>query len=230
MLDVHGAIDAPMTLGGSYRYPEDRDHGDRRRRDAAAARRSRARRRASSPTRASATITSDRHSPGHRRRSPATCAPTSPTARGAARCTSTRRTPRSCRTQVPEAWRVSGPLTADAILGGTFDNFRLDTTINGTRADLGRPADRSRHGQGDGHRRSDRRDVAAAAPGRGLSRRPRSLRVGDRRLRRRTSKAIACRGRARCCRRTTRRRSSRCSSTAPAPSRIRRARRASTSR
>src|SRR6188768_777301 len=29
---------------------------------------------------------------------------------------------------VPEASRVTGHVTADAILGGTFDNFQLDTT------------------------------------------------------------------------------------------------------
>ena len=33
---------------------------------------------------------------------------------------------------MPEASRVTGNVTADAILGGTFDNFQLDTTINGS--------------------------------------------------------------------------------------------------
>ena len=49
-------IDAPMTLGGSYRYPGDRDHGHRRRRRPAAARPRRAHRRASSPIPRTATI------------------------------------------------------------------------------------------------------------------------------------------------------------------------------
>jgi outer membrane protein assembly factor BamA/autotransporter translocation and assembly factor TamB len=33
---------------------------------------------------------------------------------------------------VPKAWRVSGPMSADAILGGTFDDYPLDSTITGT--------------------------------------------------------------------------------------------------
>ena len=71
-------------------------------------------------------------------------------------------------TTCPEAWRVTGPLSADAILGGTFDDYTLDTTITGTRADVGGPVDRSRHRQGDGHRRRDRRDARSnctRAPG-----------------------------------------------------------------
>jgi len=45
---------------------------------------------------------------------------------------------------VPEAWRVAGRLTADAELGGTFENFRLDTTINGsTLVWTGQPIDRA---------------------------------------------------------------------------------------
>ena len=45
---------------------------------------------------------------------------------------------------VPEAWRVAGRLSADAALGGTFDNFQLDTTINGTALTLaGQPIDRA---------------------------------------------------------------------------------------
>ena len=67
---------------------------------------------------------------------------------------------------VPEAWRVAGHVSADAELGGTFDNFQLDTTITGSALDVGRAADRSRDRQGDGHRRRDRRVVARAAPGR----------------------------------------------------------------
>ena len=53
---------------------------------------------------------------------------------------------------VPEAWRVAGRLSADATLGGTFDNYPLDTTINGSGARVGRAADRSRDGKGDRHR------------------------------------------------------------------------------
>ena len=135
---------------------------------------------------------------------------------GTASCTSRRRMPPSCRTTVPEAWRVPGPLSADAILGGTFDNYTLDTTISGSGAALGGTADRSRDGEGDGHCGSDRRDVAAVAPGRGIPRRPRPLCVGHRRLHRKPQGRSALVAGHRCFRRTIRRRSSRCSSTAPA--------------
>ena len=100
MHEVRGALDAPMTLGGSYRYPEVETTvtGDA----------------VVMPllgeVRAAASVVADtRAGDDHERstfaaaprRSPAMRRPTSPTARGAARCTSNRRTPRSCRRRFP---------------------------------------------------------------------------------------------------------------------------------
>ena len=45
--------------------------------------------------------------------------------------------------EIPAEWRVTGPLSADAVLGGTFDAFRLDTVINGKALTwAGQPIDR----------------------------------------------------------------------------------------
>jgi outer membrane protein insertion porin family len=47
--------------------------------------------------------------------------------------------------EVPEAWRVTGPLGATAALGGTFDAYRLDTVITGTGLTwAGQPIDRAK--------------------------------------------------------------------------------------
>ena len=184
MLDVHGGIDAPMTLGGSYRYPEieTKITGDAvdlpllGRVAASARRRCRHRRRATISGDQSPARLRDDHRRRRRR--------TSRTGRGAASFTSMRRTPIELQADVPEAWRVAGRLNADATLGGTFDNFQLDTTINGSALTLaGQPIDRA---TAKAMVTAEAIDVyvARAAPGRGLPRRPRSLRVGDRRLRR----------------------------------------------
>ena len=45
---------------------------------------------------------------------------------------------------IPEAWRVAGPISADAILGGTFDNYTLDIDHQRHRAAVGGTGDRSR--------------------------------------------------------------------------------------
>lgn len=45
---------------------------------------------------------------------------------------------------IPEAWRVSGKLTADATLGGSFEEYLLDATINGSDLEVsGQPIDRA---------------------------------------------------------------------------------------
>ena len=45
--------------------------------------------------------------------------------------------------EIPEDMRISGPITATATLGGTFDAFRLDSQINGHDLTIaGQPADR----------------------------------------------------------------------------------------
>jgi len=130
MLETHGAIDAPMTLGGSYRFPEISTTitGDA----------------VDLPllgvVRASASVVSNPRT--------ATIS-TIDLRRGGAAITGdvvadlTNRTwsgklhvdaadAAQLQSTVPEAWRVSGPLSADATLGGTFDNYTLDSTINGS--------------------------------------------------------------------------------------------------
>jgi autotransporter translocation and assembly factor TamB len=142
MLQVHGAIDAPMTLGGSYRYPEveTRVAGDA----------------VDLPllgvVRASANVVADTRT--------ATIS-TIDLRRGTSAITgdavadiTNRRwsgklhveAPNAIELQadIPEAWRVAGQLSADAVLGGTFDNFTLDSTINGTSLTFaGQPIDRA---------------------------------------------------------------------------------------
>lgn len=130
MLETHGAIDAPMTLSGSYRYPEISTTitGDAVELPLLGV------------VRASAGVVSDPRT--------ATISMID-LRRGGAAITGDvvadlidRRwsgqlhvdaaDAAELQSTVPEAWRVSGPLSADAVLGGTFDDYTLDSTINGT--------------------------------------------------------------------------------------------------
>lgn len=130
MFDVRGGLDASMTLGGSYRYPE-----------------------------IETTVTGDAVDLPLLGRVAASAAVVADTRtatistiklrRGTSAITGdvvaniTNRTwsgklhveapnAEELQADVPEAWRVSGRVSADADLGGTFDNFRLDTAITGT--------------------------------------------------------------------------------------------------
>ena len=130
MLETHGAIDAPMTLGGSYRFPEISTTvtGDA----------------VDLPllgvVRASASVVSDPRTATismiELRRGGAVI-----TGDVAADLTNRRwsgelhvdaANAAELQSTIPEAWRVTGPLSADAILGGTFDNYTLDSTISGS--------------------------------------------------------------------------------------------------
>ena len=131
MLEVHGAVDAPLTLAGSYRFPEVKTTitGDA----------------VDLPllgtVRASATVDANTKS---------ALISTIDLRRGTSVITGdvtadvTHRRwdgklhvdsgdAAELQTSVPEAWRVSGPMSADAILGGTFDDYTLDTAITGTQ-------------------------------------------------------------------------------------------------
>ncbi len=142
MLDVHGAIDAPMTLAGSYKFPEITTTVAGDAVDLPLLGR----------VRASAIVVAD------------TCTATISTIdlrRGGAVITGDvvadvanrlwsgrlhvdAADAAELQTTVPEAWRVAGPLTADAVLGGTFDNYTLDSTIAGTNLRwAGQPIDRA---------------------------------------------------------------------------------------
>jgi hypothetical protein len=130
MLQVHGAIDAPMTLGGSYRYPEVETQiaGDAVDLPLLGVVRASAHVVADTTTasismidlrRGASAITGDVVADITKRRWSGKLHVQAPNAV-------------ELQTDIPEAWRVAGELSADAVLGGTFDNFTLDTTINGT--------------------------------------------------------------------------------------------------
>jgi len=142
MLDVHGAIDAPLTLGGSYRYPEveTKIAGDavdlpllgRVAASAAVVADPRtATISAIDIRRGTSAITGDVVANISDRTWSGKLHVDAPNAE-------------ELQAEVPEAWRVAGNLTADAILGGTFDHFQLDTAINGsTLVWAGQPIDRA---------------------------------------------------------------------------------------
>ena len=141
MLDVHGGIDASLTLGGSYRYPkvETAIAGDAV--DLPLLGRVRAAAKVVADTGTAAISAIEIH-------------------RGSSSITGdvvaniTQRTwdgklhvdaPDAIELQadIPEAWRIAGRLSADAVLGGTFDQFQLDTTIAGSAMEFsGQPIDR----------------------------------------------------------------------------------------
>lgn len=130
MFRTHGAVDAPMTLGGSYRFP-DVDitvAGD------AVEFPLLGRARASAHVVADTTSASISSIRLHRGTSAIS---------GDVQANITARTwtgtlhgeaPNAIELQadVPEWWRVAGRLSADAKLGGTFDQFELDSTITGS--------------------------------------------------------------------------------------------------
>lgn len=130
MSEIHGALDAPMTLGGSYRLPEitTQIEGDA----------------VELPllgrVRASASVVADTKTATI---SKINLQQNTSSITGDVVANITNRTwsgqlhvdaPNAAELQadIPEQWRVDGRLSADATLGGTFDEFRLDTTIAGT--------------------------------------------------------------------------------------------------
>jgi outer membrane protein assembly factor BamA/autotransporter translocation and assembly factor TamB len=141
MTRVHGAIDAPMTLGGSYRYPEVQTTiaGDavdlpllgRVRASAAVDANTQT---ASISTidlrRGTAAITGDVVADITNRKWSGKLHVDAPNAS-------------ELQDQIPEQWRVDGRLKADANLGGTFDAFLLDSTLAGSDLTFaGQPIDR----------------------------------------------------------------------------------------
>ncbi|HJU43700.1 MAG TPA: translocation/assembly module TamB domain-containing protein, partial [Vicinamibacterales bacterium] len=129
MHEVRGALDAPMTLGGSYRNPEIETKvagdavvlpilGEVRAVATVAANRRTANITEIDIRRGTSVITGDVRADITNRAWSGTLHVESADAA-------------ELQTELPADWRVSGPVTADATLGGTFDAFRLDTTING---------------------------------------------------------------------------------------------------
>ena len=129
MHEVRGALDAPMTLGGSYRYPEVDTTvtgdavlmpllGEVRAAASVAADTRQATISKIDIRRGTSVITGDARADIANRAWSGKLRVESPNAE-------------ELQAQVPAEWRVIGPLRADALLGGTFDRFRLDTTIDG---------------------------------------------------------------------------------------------------
>lgn len=130
MLETHGAIDAPMTLAGSYRFPEIETTVAGDAVDLPLLGR----------VRASASVVADTKvatiSKIDLRRGTAVI-----TGDAVADVTNRKWSGKlhaealdaaELQDTIPEAWRVSGQMSADAILGGTFDDYTLDSTITGT--------------------------------------------------------------------------------------------------
>ncbi|HET9703680.1 MAG TPA: translocation/assembly module TamB domain-containing protein [Vicinamibacterales bacterium] len=129
MRDVHGPLEAPMTLGGSYRYPQIQTAissqalelpllGTVSASAEVAADTSRATIAKINLAQGPATITGDVAADITNRTWSGSLAVSAPNAE-------------ALQARVPEAWRVSGPIVATATLGGTFDAFRLDAVIAG---------------------------------------------------------------------------------------------------
>ena len=128
--EVHGAIDLPMTLGGSYKLPEIETQlsGD------------------AVDLPLIGRVWASAHVVADMRRADITAIDLrqgSSSITGNAVADVTNRTwtggftvdaPHGEELQgdVPEAWRVAGPIRATATLGGTFDVYTLDTTITGS--------------------------------------------------------------------------------------------------
>ncbi|HEX6163491.1 MAG TPA: translocation/assembly module TamB domain-containing protein [Vicinamibacterales bacterium] len=142
MFDVRGGIDAPMMLGGSYRYPEieTKLRGDALDlpllgRVAASADV------VADPKTATISAIDLRRGSSHITGNVAADL-TGRTWSGKLHVETANA--EELQTDVPAAWRVAGRVTADADVGGTFDNIRLDTVINGnTLVWAGQPIDRA---------------------------------------------------------------------------------------
>lgn len=139
-VDVHGAIDVPMTLAGSYKFPQVDTQVTGDAVDVPLLGRVKAAAHVVADTRR-ADITDIDVRQG------------SSTITGQAVANITDRLwtgnftvdaphAEELQADVPEAWRVIGPMRATATLGGTFDDYTLDTTINGaTLTWAGQPID-----------------------------------------------------------------------------------------
>jgi outer membrane protein insertion porin family len=131
MQRVHGALDAPMTLGGSFRYPEIQTQITGEAVDLPLLGVVRASANVDANTKA-ATISAIDLRRG-----------TSAITGGVVADITNRRWSgtlhveaphgEELQTDIPEQWRVAGALSADATLGGTFDEFQLDTVLAGSQ-------------------------------------------------------------------------------------------------
>jgi outer membrane protein assembly factor BamA len=141
MYETHGPVDAPLTLGGSYMFPEFDTSLTSDALDVPLLGRVNASATVAGDTKlvniskvnlrqGASTITGDAIADVANRKWSGKFHVEAPNAL-------------ELQGDIPEAWRVSGALSADATLGGTFDEYLLDTTINGSGLEFsGQPIDR----------------------------------------------------------------------------------------
>jgi len=142
MFETHGPVDAPLTLGGSYDFPEYDTALTSEALDVPLLGR----------VQASATVVGDMKlatiSQVNVRRGSSTITgdAVADILKRAWSGTFHVEAPNALELQddIPEAWRVAGQLTADATLGGTFDEYILDAAISASNLELaGQPIDRA---------------------------------------------------------------------------------------
>ncbi len=127
MLRTHGAVDAPMTLGGVYRYPEVTTDVTGGAVDIPLLGVVRAAAHVVADTKLATISAIDLQKGSSEISGNAVANITARTWDGVLRLRSAHA--EELQSEIPERWRVSGHMTANATLGGTFDVPRLDTTI-----------------------------------------------------------------------------------------------------
>lgn len=128
--DVHGAIDVPMTLAGSYQLPQVETQVTGGAVEVPLLGRVQAAAHVVADTRRADITGIDVRRGTATIRGQAVADITGETWRGSFTVDAPR--VEELQADVPEAWRVVGPMRATALLGGTFDDYTLDTTITGT--------------------------------------------------------------------------------------------------
>lgn len=130
ILRTHGALDAPLTLGGSFRYPEVETEisGDAVELPFLGAVRTSAH--VVANTKLAAISAIDLRQGANAITGDVTADITG--SRWSGRLHVDAPDAAAFQSSVPEEWRAAGHLAADAVLGGSFDNPQLDTTIAGT--------------------------------------------------------------------------------------------------
>ena len=140
--DVHGAIDAPMTLAGSYLFPQVETRVSGEAVDVPLLGRVRASAHVIADTRRADITEVDVQQGTTTIAGQAVANITDEQWAGSFTVTAPHA--EELQAGVPEAWRVSGPVQAAAALGGTFDIYTLDTTITGTSLTwAGQPVERA---------------------------------------------------------------------------------------
>ena len=128
--EVHGALDLPMTLGGSYKLPEIETQLTGDAVDLPLIGRVRAAAHVVADMRKADITAIDIRQGTSSIKGNAVADVTNRTWTGGFEVDAPHA--EELQADVPEAWRVTGPMHATATLGGTFDVYTLDTTITGS--------------------------------------------------------------------------------------------------